>query len=65
MSILSVSFLLFVLGLCTVYFLAPKRFQWWVLLIFSLAFYALGGLLNLPSPTPPVMPFSEAQSTAL
>ena len=48
MSILSVSFLLFVLGLCTVYFLAPKRFQWWVLLIFSLAFYALGGLLNLP-----------------
>lgn len=48
MSILSVSFLLFALGLCVVYFLAPKRFQWWVLLAFSLAFYALGGLLNLP-----------------
>ncbi len=48
MSILSVSFLLFVLGLCVVYFLVPKRFQWWVLLAFSLGFYALGGLLSLP-----------------
>ncbi len=48
MSILSVSFLLFVLGLCVLYFALPKRFQWWVLLAFSLAFYALGGLLNLP-----------------
>jgi D-alanyl-lipoteichoic acid acyltransferase DltB (MBOAT superfamily) len=48
MSILSVSFLLFVLGLCAAYFAVPKRFQWWVLLIFSLGFYALGGLLNLP-----------------
>ena len=48
MSILSVSFLLFLLGLCVLYFLVPKRFQWWVLLAFSLGFYALGGLLNLP-----------------
>ena len=48
MSILSVSFLLFVLGLCVLYFLVPKRAQWWVLLAFSLGFYALGGLLNLP-----------------
>ncbi|MBR7010454.1 MAG: MBOAT family protein [Oscillospiraceae bacterium] len=48
MSILSVSFLLFILGLCLVYFLVPKRFQWWVLLAFSLGFYALGGLLSLP-----------------
>lgn len=48
MSILSVSFLLFALGLCVAYFAVPKRFQWWVLLVFSLAFYALGGLLNLP-----------------
>ena len=48
MSILSVSFLLFLLGLCVVYFLTPKRFQWWVLLAFSLGFYALGGLLKLP-----------------
>ena len=48
MSILSVGFLLFALGLCLAYFLVPKRFQWWVLLAFSLAFYALGGLLSLP-----------------
>lgn len=48
MSIVSVSFPLFVLALCVVYFLAPKRMQWWVLLAFSLGFYALGGLLNLP-----------------
>ena len=48
MSILSVSFLLFALGLCGVYFVVPKGLRWWVLLAFSLAFYALGGLLNLP-----------------
>ena len=48
MSILSVGFLLFVLGLCVLWFLAPIRMQWWVLLAFSLGFYALGGLLNLP-----------------
>ena len=48
MSILSVRFLLFLAGLFIVYFALPKRFQWWVLLAFSLAFYALGGLLNLP-----------------
>ena len=48
MNILSVSFLLFTAGLFVLYFLIPKRFQWWLLLIFSLAFYALGGWLNLP-----------------
>ena len=48
MSILSVSFLLFAVGLLAVYFAVPGRFRWWVLLVFSLAFYALGGLLNLP-----------------
>ena len=48
MSILSVSFLLFLTGLIVVYFALPKRFQWWILLAFSLGFYALGGLLNLP-----------------
>ena len=48
MSILSVSFLLFSLGLLAIYFAVPGRFRWWVLLAFSLAFYALGGLLNLP-----------------
>ena len=48
MNIISVSFLLFALGLCLVYFLVPKRFQWLVLLVFSLGFYALGGLISLP-----------------
>ena len=48
MSILSVPFLLFLTGLIILYFALPKRFQWWVLLAFSLAFYALGGLLSLP-----------------
>ena len=48
MGIISVSFLLFILGLLAVYFLVPKRFQWWVLLAFSLGFYALGGLISLP-----------------
>ena len=48
MSILSVPFLLFLTGLIILYFALPKRFQWWVLLVFSLAFYALGGWLNLP-----------------
>ena len=48
MSILSVGFLLFAVGLIILYFALPKRFQWWVLLVFSLGFYALGGLRNLP-----------------
>lgn len=48
MSILSVPFLLLLTGLILLYFALPKRFQWWVLLAFSLAFYALGGLLSLP-----------------
>ena len=48
MSIVSVSFPLFALGLCVAYFLVPKRMQWWVLLAFSLGFYALGGLTSLP-----------------
>jgi D-alanyl-lipoteichoic acid acyltransferase DltB (MBOAT superfamily) len=48
MNLLSISFLLFALGLCLAYFLVPARFRWGVLLAFSLAFYALGGWLNLP-----------------
>lgn len=48
MSILSVSFLVFIVCLCLAYFLAPKRFQWWVLLAFSLGFYCLGGWGALP-----------------
>lgn len=48
MSILSVSFLLFIAGLFVLYYLVPKKLQWWLLLIFSLAFYTLGGWRNLP-----------------
>ena len=48
MSILSVSFLVFTFCLCLAYFLVPKRFQWWVLLAFSLGFCCLGGLTALP-----------------
>ena len=43
MNILSVTFLLFLVGLLPVYYLVPKRFQWWVLLAASLVFYAFGG----------------------
>ena len=48
MSIISVSFLLLLLGLTIVYFLVPKRLQWWVLLAASLGFYACGGWQLLP-----------------
>lgn len=44
MSLTSVWFLLFAAGLTVVYFLVPKKRQWWVLLAFSIAFYLLGGL---------------------
>ena len=47
MDILSVSFLLFLIGLLAVYYLVPKRWQWIVLLVASLGFYALGGVLSL------------------
>lgn len=48
MSIVSVSFPLFALALCIVYYLVPGRFRWWVLLAFSLGFYAMAGLEYLP-----------------
>ena len=48
MSIISIHFLLFALVLFILYYLLPKRFQWILLLIFSLAFYALSGLSRLP-----------------
>ncbi len=48
MSILSVGFILFIAGLFIVYYLVPKKLQWWLLLAFSLAFYTLGGWRNLP-----------------
>lgn len=43
MSILSVTFLLFVAGLLIVYYLVPKKIQWCVLLAASMLFYCLGG----------------------
>ena len=47
MNIISVGFPLFCAGLLIVYYLIPKRFQWWLLLTASLGFYALGGLTGL------------------
>lgn len=50
MSIISVPFLIFLIGLLIVYYLVPKKLQWWVLLAASLLFYALGdwhGLIYL------------------
>lgn len=48
MSIVSVRFVLFAIGLIILYYLLPKRFQWWLLLAFSLGFYCLGGWQTLP-----------------
>lgn len=46
MSLISFKFLLFCILLILVFFLAPKKIQWLVLLIFSLIFYALAGIEN-------------------
>lgn len=48
MSIVSVRFVLFAIGLIVLYYLIPKRFQWWLLLVFSLCFYCLNGWQTLP-----------------
>lgn len=48
MSIVSVRFILFALGLIVLYYLIPKRFQWWLLLACSLCFYCLNGWQTLP-----------------
>ena len=48
MSIVSVRFILFALGLIVLYYLIPKRFQWWLLLACSLCFYCLNGWQALP-----------------
>ena len=47
MNLLSVAFLLFCIVLVIVYFIVPKRFQWQVLLVFSLFFYGMSGIRNL------------------
>lgn len=46
MSLISFKFLLFCLVLLVCYFLLPKKVQWFVLLIFSLIFYAFAGVEN-------------------
>lgn len=43
MAFTSFSFLLFAAAVITVYYLVPQRFQWWVLLIASYAFYLTAG----------------------
>ena len=47
MSIISVGFILFAIGLLIVYYLVPKKAQWWILLAASLLFYALGSWRGL------------------
>ena len=46
MSITSLSFFFFCVCLFFCYFLLPKKFQWKVLLVFSLIFYAFAGVSN-------------------
>lgn len=43
MSFTSLTFLLFVLAVCLVYFIAPQKCKWVVLLLASWTFYALSG----------------------
>ncbi len=47
MNLLSFSFLVFCTVLVALYYLVPKRFQWELLLVFSLFFYATTGVQNL------------------
>ncbi len=47
MNIISLSFLAFSALLLIAYFLVPKRFQWWLLLGFSLVFYVRCGWLAM------------------
>ena len=44
MSILSFTFLLFLAVSLVIYYLVPKRIQWWVLLAASVVFYCLAGI---------------------
>ena len=46
MSLISFKFLLFCLALLICYFLLPKKTQWFILLVFSLIFYAFAGIKN-------------------
>ena len=44
MSITSLSFVVFVFAIFCLYYLLPKRFQWVLLLVSSIAFYLAGGV---------------------
>lgn len=44
MSFISIGFLIFLLVVCTLYFLVPSRMQWCVLLAASYFFYLAGGI---------------------
>lgn len=46
MALISFKFLFFCIVLLLSFFIVPKKFQWVVLLIFSLVFYALAGIKN-------------------
>ena len=47
MSIISLTFILFIIIVICAYFLLPGRFQWIILLIASLAFYVSNGWQSL------------------
>ena len=47
MSFITINFALFVLAVLAVFFIAPKKCQWVVLLVASYIFYSLTGLTNL------------------
>ncbi len=47
MDIISLQFLVFSVVLVIAFYLVPKRFQWWVLLIASMLFYSVSGIKNV------------------
>lgn len=47
MSLISESFLIFMILLVIIYYFIPKRWQWICLLLFSIAFYAISGIKTM------------------
>ena len=47
MTIISYEFLIFAAAFILIYYLSPKRFQWWLILAGNMVFYAFSGLDNL------------------
>ena len=47
MSITSIAFILFIFVLLIVYYLVPKKFQWFVLLVASLFFYVMSSTIGV------------------